>query len=177
MSKKTRHKLFEIRKYRAVWAIKSPFTRQIIPAGNIGNVTYLVEYRGIRKYHGQYDAYVYLEGALDPEPEPPLAGGEPLKFLYEDEEMPDPDLSAYWVVTTEEDEYGEAGYVETTSREYPAKTHNFKLDTATPTIVEAAYMAALEALPEGERQKRGTMHLVVLPTEQLNEQLNGSTND
>lgn len=38
-------------------------------------------------------------------------------------------------------------------------------------------MAALEALPEGERQKQGTMHLVVLPTEQLNEQLNGSTND
>lgn len=51
MSKKTLHKLFEIRKYRAVWAIKSPFTGQIIPAGNIGNVTYLVEYRGIRKYH------------------------------------------------------------------------------------------------------------------------------
>lgn len=100
MSKKTRQKLFEIRKYRAVWAIKSPFTGQIIPAGNIGNVTYLVEYRGIRKYHGQYDAYV-----------------------------------------------------------------------------EAAYLAALEALPEGERQKQGTMHLVVLPTEQLNEQLNGSTND
>lgn len=93
MSKKTRHKLFEIHKYRAVWAIKSPFTGQIIPAGNIGNVTYLVEYRGIRKYHGQYDAYVYLE-----------------------------------------------------------------------------------ALPEGERQKQGTMHLVVLPTEQLTEQLNGSTN-
>lgn len=109
--------------------------------------------------------------------EPPLAGGEALKFLYEDEAMPDPDLSAYWVVTTEEDEYGEAGYVETTSREYPAKTHNFKLDTATPTIVEAAYLTTLETLPEGERQKQGTMHLVAPTTEQLNEQLNGGTND
>lgn len=177
MSKKTRHKLFEIHKYRAVWAIKSPFTGDIIPAGNIGDIVYRVIYRGHRNYHGEYDAIVHLKGALTPEPEPPLAGGEPLKFLYEDETMPDPDISAYWVVTTEEDEYGEDGYVETTSREYPAKTHNFKLDTATPTIVEAAYLAALEALPEGERQKQGTMHLVALPTEQLTEQLNGSTND
>lgn len=38
MSKKTRHKLFEIRKYRAVWAIKSPFTGQIIPAGYLYEV-------------------------------------------------------------------------------------------------------------------------------------------
>lgn len=176
MSKK-RRKLFEIRKYRTVWAIKSPFTGDIIPAGNIGDVVYAVAYRGHRNYYGAYDTLVKIDGALAPEPEPPLAGGEPLKFLYEDEGMPDPDLSACWKVTIEEDEYGEDGYMETTTREYPAKAHNFKLDTATPTIVEAAYIAALDALPEGEREKHGRMEIVVLPTEQLTEQLNGSTND
>lgn len=152
MSKK-RRKLFEIRKYRTVWAIKSPFTGDIIPAGNIGDVVYAVAYRGHRNYYGAYDTLVKIDGALDP------------------------DLSAYWKVTIEEDEYGEDGYMETTTCEYPAKAHNFKLDTATPTIVEAAYIAALDALPEGEREKHGRMEIVVLPTEQLNEQLNGSTND
>lgn len=71
MSKKTRHKLFEISKYRAVRAIKSPFTGDIIPAGNICDIVYRVIYRGHRNYHGEYSAIAHLKGALDPEPEPP----------------------------------------------------------------------------------------------------------
>lgn len=158
--------LFTVRKYRDQWTFKSPFTGEIIAEGETGDAIYLVKRADDAYIDGETVGNITVIGAIPEDPVPALAVGHTRPRMVEDDTLPDIELSGYWMVILSDTDYS-CGHAHITHRAHTDTSSCFDIKTATPDIVEAARLAALASVPDGEDISGTT--LVVGPTDQIKE--------
>lgn len=162
---------FTVRKYRDKWIFRSPFTDDLIAEGETGDAIYLVS-RNDDRYVGGGETVgnITVKGAIKEDHVPALAVGHTRPRMVEDDTLPDIDLSGYWMVIIHDTDYSR-GHAHITARAHNAYSSAFDIASATEDIIETTRMAAIESVPEEDRDKIAGTTLVAAPTEHIQKEL------